>query len=64
MIHTPSDSNAGVIVHRRLRNYRLLFQHLSCFHGPEDQIELVEVYADIEGEPDQLLLHFEILPSC
>jgi hypothetical protein len=40
-----------------------LLQDLSCLHGPENQIELVEVYTDVASEPNQLLLNFEVLPS-
>ena len=42
---------------------QLLFQDFSRLHGPENQIELVEVYPDVTGEPNQLLLNFEVLPS-
>jgi len=42
---------------------RELFQDLSCLHGPENQIELVEIYADVASETGQLLFNFEVLPS-
>src|SRR5829696_4751726 len=48
---------------RQLCAYNLL-QDFSCLHGPENQIKLIEIYTDVASEPNQLLLNFEILPSC
>ena len=42
---------------------QLLLQDLSCLHGPENQIELIEIYTDVPSETNKLLLNFEILPS-
>ena len=47
-----------------LKSRALLLQDFSCLHGPENQIELVEIYTDVASEMNQLLLNFEVLPSC
>jgi hypothetical protein len=41
----------------------LLLQNFSCLHGPENQVKLVKINADVASKPNQLLLDFEILPS-
>src|SRR3569832_817821 len=46
-----------------LQTEALLLQDFACLHGPENQIELVEIYTDVASEPNQLLLNFEVLPS-
>src|SRR5215204_5242375 len=42
---------------------QLLLQDFSCLHGPENQIELVEIDSDVASEPNQLPLNFQILLS-
>src|ERR1044072_606273 len=42
---------------------QLLLEDFSRLHGPENQIELVKIDADVASKPNQLLLNFEILPS-
>ena len=43
---------------------QLSLQNLSRLHGPENQIELVEINSlNVTGETNQLLLNFEILLS-
>ena len=44
-------------------NSALLLQDFACLHGPENQVELVEIYTHVASETNQLLLNFEILPS-
>jgi hypothetical protein len=48
---------------RQPSRMQLLLQNFSCLHGPENQVKLVKINADVASKTNQLLLDFEILPS-